>query len=180
MLRKFLLVLVGMFALAACDAPATQTFGADGRPLPGIYKISDRNKGAIQFRMLDSVNVLRKAAGASPVSLNARLNAAAATHSRDMSIQNRPWHFGADGSSPLDRLARVRYRGGLVGETISESFETELETLSAWMQEKQTRDVILDPRANEMGIAWFQEPNGKIWWTMILGQGATAASPLVN
>lgn len=180
MFRRLLLIVVGALALAACDAPATQTFGPDGKPLPGLYKINERNKGAIQFRMLDSVNVLRNAAGVGPVELNAKLNAAAATHSRDMSIQNRPWHFGADGSSPLNRLARVRYQGALVGETISESFETELETLSAWMGEAETRAIILDRRANELGIAWFQEPNGKIWWTMVLGRSQIATAQLVN
>ena len=34
---------------------------------------------------------------------------------------------------------------------------------------ENTRNVILDPRANELGFAWYQERNGKIWWTMILG-----------
>ncbi|MEO0569986.1 MAG: CAP domain-containing protein, partial [Pseudomonadota bacterium] len=59
--------------------------------------------------MLDSVNSLREAAGHGPVELNSQLNAAAATHSRDMSLQNRPWHFGSDGSSPIDRVKRVGY-----------------------------------------------------------------------
>jgi uncharacterized protein YkwD len=86
-----------------------------------------------------------------------------------MSVQNRPWNFGSDGSSPLDRIARVGYAGGLVGENIRETYETELETLSAWMEEPGPRAVILDPRARNMGFDWFQEPNGKIWWTLVLG-----------
>jgi uncharacterized protein YkwD len=115
------------------------------------------------------VNSLRQAAGVSPVQLDAQLNAAAATHSRDMSVQNRPWHFGSDGSSPIDRLRRVGYAGNLVGETISESYETELETLSAWMGQQDTRDVILSAQATRLGLSWFQEESGKIWWTMVLG-----------
>ena len=59
--------------------------------------------------------------------------------------------------------------GRLVGELISETYETELETLSAWMAQPDTRAVIMDPRRREMGFAWFQEPNGKIWWTMVTG-----------
>ena len=47
--------------------------------------------------------------------------------------------------------------------------ETEIETLAAWMEEPSTRDVILDPNASRMGLAWTQEPAGKIWWTMVLG-----------
>ena len=51
-----------------------------------------------------------------------------------MARQNRPWHFGSDGSSPLDRVKRAGYPGMMLGENISETYETELETLSAWMQ----------------------------------------------
>ncbi len=158
-----------LMALAACDTPPPVQFGPDGKPLPQIYRITDRDTADVQFRMLDAVNALRQAAAAPPVQLSSELTAAAATHSRDMSVQNRPWHFGSDGSSPLDRVARVGYGGRLLGENISETFETELETLSAWMSDPATRDVMLDPRAQDMGFAWFQEPNGKIWWTLILG-----------
>ncbi len=42
---------------------------------------------------------------------------------------------------------------------ISETFETELETLSAWMDEADTREIIMDPQRREIGFAWFQEPN---------------------
>ena len=127
--------------------------------------------------MLDGVNALRQARGSVPVKLSSELNAAAKTHARDMSIQNRPWHFGSDGSSPLDRVQRVGYQGRLIGENISETYETELQTLSAWMETAETREVILDPRARDMGFAWFQEPSGKIWWTLVVGQPAAQGQP---
>ena len=154
--------------LAACATPAPQV-GPDGLPLPQVYRITSRMENEIQFRMLDSVNALREASGASNLQLNSQLNAAAATHSRDMALQNRPWHFGSDGSSPIDRVQRVGYTGRLLGENISETYETELETLAAWMAEPTTREVMLDPRARNLGFAWHQEPSGKIWWTLITG-----------
>ncbi len=159
--------------LAACATPTPQ-LGPDGLPLPQVYRISDRMESEIQFRMLDSVNALRRASGANPLQLNSELNAAAATHARDMSLQNRPWHFGSDGSSPLDRVTRVGYSGAFLGENISETYETELETLSAWMADPATRDIMLDPRATDLGFSWFQEPNGKIWWTLITGSQASS------
>ncbi|MEL6957425.1 MAG: CAP domain-containing protein [Pseudomonadota bacterium] len=161
-------VILGLMALAACGPRPTTQLGPDGLPLPQVYRIGPEDASNVQFRMLDGLNALRQASGARPLRLNAQLNAAAATHSRDMSVQNRPWHFGSDGSSPLDRLRRVGYRGQLTGETISETYETEIETLGAWMREPNTRDVLLDPSANEMGFSWFQESNGKIWWTLVL------------
>jgi len=128
--------------------------------------------------MLDAVNALRATAGLSDVQLNSNLTAAAATHSRDMSVQNRPWHFGSDGSSPIDRAIRAGYQRTMLGENISETFETELETLTAWMDQPDTRDVILDPEAVDMGFSWFQEPGGKIWWTLNMGGGGPARAPI--
>jgi uncharacterized protein YkwD len=156
--------------LAGCAAPPPPpTMGPDGRPLPRVYRIAASDTDVIKFRMLDSVNALRQAAGVPSVALDAQLTAAAATHSRDMAVQNRPWHFGSDGSSPIDRVQRTGYPGQLVGETISETYETELETLAAWMDQPDTRRVILDPSARNMGFSWHQESNGKLWWTLILG-----------
>ena len=175
MIRKLIAIAFGLL-VAACATPEIQ-LGPDGKPLQQVYLIDERDTANIQFRILDGVNALRAASGAGQVRLSAELNAAAATHSRDMSIQNRPWHFGSDGSSPLDRVARAGYVGSLLGENISETYESELETLSAWMQQPDTRDVILDPRANDLGFSWFQEPNGKIWWTMILGAASATAQP---
>lgn len=169
MTRIFSLLLSALLFLSACETQTstTNSIGADGQPLPKVYRI--RNASKVQFRMLDSVNSLRAASGAGPVQLNAQLNAAAATHSRDMSNQNRPWHFGSDGSSPIDRVQRAGYPGAMLGETISETYETELETLAAWMDETGTRDVILEKRAVNIGFSWYQESSGKIWWTLVMG-----------
>ncbi|MGX0974366.1 uncharacterized protein YkwD [Roseovarius sp. MBR-51] len=170
MARLYILMVSALLALSACAAPpAPPQIGSDGKPLPRVYRISAGQTSEIQFRMLDSVNSLRQASGQPPLTLDSSLTAAAATHSRDMSIQNRPWHFGSDGSSPIDRIRRVGYSGNLVGETISETYETELQTLAAWMEEEGTRRVILSPDARKMGFSWLQERGGKIWWTMILG-----------
>lgn len=170
MSRPLLTVMLVVTALAAC-APPPPAIGPDGLPLPQVYRIRSSDANEIQFRMLDSVNALRQAAGAPPVQLDPNLRAAAATHSRNMSAQNRPWHFGSDGSSPIDRVARAGYTGSLIGENISETFESELETLAAWMEMPETRAIILDRRANQMGFDWYQESSGKIWWTLVMGQG---------
>ena len=175
--RRSLLSLIAALAVAACGAPPQNTMGPDGKPLPRVYRIGPGDTARIQFRMLDSVNALRQTAGAPALTLDARLTAAAATHARDMSVQNRPWHFGSDGSSPIDRARRAGYAGRVVGETLSETYETELETLAAWMENPDTRRVILDPAARDLGFSWHQESNGKIWWDMVLGAPAAAAFP---
>lgn len=171
MLRLISSLIAAVFVLAACTISSPEPTGGIR-----VYKISARDTGKIQFRLLDGVNALRQAAGVAPLQLNPQLTAAAATHAQDMAVQNRPWHFGSDGSSPLDRVRRAGYSGILMGENISETYETELETLAAWMDEPATRSVILDSDARDLGFAWFQEKNGKIWWTLVTGgQGVVQA-----
>ena len=176
--RRVFLAQGMVLALAACAAPSEPQLGADGKPLPRVYKIKDGRE--VSFRLLDSMNTLRAAKSLPPVSFDAALNAAAETHSRDMSVQNRPWHFGSDGSSPLVRVQRSGFTGRLLGENISETYETEITTLNAWMQSRDTRDVIMDPKAGEFGIGWYQEPSGKIWWVLLTAGGSAATAMAVG
>lgn len=175
MKKLSVLALCGAIALSACggSAPAVQ-YGPDGVPIPKMYRITAQEEAAISYRVLDSVNALRQARGLGQLQLNAELTAAAATHARDMSAQNRPWHFGSDGSSPLARAQRAGYRGKFLGENIAETYQTELETVANWMEDTNTRGVALNPAATDLGFAWYQESNGKIWWTMLTGGGSAA------
>jgi uncharacterized protein YkwD len=170
--RRTLILGLAATGLTACAAAPSRPLGPDGLPVQTAYIITPADEAAVTFRMLDSVNALRQAAGVPPVALDSQLTAAAATHARDMSIQNRPWLFGADGSSPVLRARRVGFTGRFLGETISESYESELATLTAWMDNDRTRTVILDRDARLMGFAWFQEPGGKLWWTLNMGAPA--------
>jgi uncharacterized protein YkwD len=168
MIRPICLLFIAALTLAGCATP-TPLLGPDGRPLPKAHVIKPKDEGRVTYSMVDSINALRRAAGAPDLTLNPLLTAAAATHSRDMAAQNRPWHFGSDGSSPIVRVQRTGYQGQMRGENISETYETELETLSAWMGLADTRAVILDPASRDVGFAWYQEPSGKIWWTLVTG-----------
>jgi len=163
-----MLLLLGAMTLAACQ-PTEPALGPDGKPLPQVYKITSKEAEIIPVRVQESMNSLRAVRGTAPVALNPQLNAAAQAHAQDMAQQNRAWHWGSDGSSMLDRGRRAGYPGHVIGENISETYETEIETLSAWMSVVDTRDVILNPAATQMGFGWYQEPSGKIWWTMVTG-----------
>lgn len=146
-----------LVALAACSGGSTGPVG------PG-------DPGEIRLRHVDSVNAVRAQAGVGPVQLSAELNAAAETHARDMSVQQRAWHFGSDLTSPRERAARAGYMGELVGENISEGADSDLTVLSSWLNFQDTRDVILSPKARGVGLGWYQEPSGKIWWVQVLGE----------
>lgn len=170
--RLAALALVSVLAISACETTTTNTparIGADGRPVSVVYRISAEDAPRVRQRMQDGLNTMRSQNGVQPLTGNAQLASAAATHARDMSFQQRPWHWGSDGSSPMQRAQRAGYRGEFTGELISETFENEVESVNAWMLERETRAVILDPRARDVGVGWHQDQNGKIWWTVVLG-----------
>ena len=169
MRRALYVVLISILGLVACDVPppATPTTGAQTGS--GVYRIAPEDAERVQLRLRDGMNAIRTSNGLAPLELDARLASAAATHAQDMSFQARPWHWGSDGSSPMVRVRRAGYGGMLVGELISETFENEVQTLSAWMRERETRDVIMDPRARQLGVGWYQEDNGKLWWVAVMG-----------
>ena len=96
MTRFSVLAVCAAAILSACASTSEPQLGPDGRPLPRIYKIGKSDEAEIPYRMLDSVNTLRSARGLVPLQLNAQLTSAAVAHARDMSAQNRPWHFGSD------------------------------------------------------------------------------------
>jgi uncharacterized protein YkwD len=149
-----------LLALAAC-APSQQEGG---------LRLTAADANPIRLRHLDAVNAVRAQEGLAPVQLSAELNAAAETHARDMAQQQRAWHFGSDLTSPRERAFRAGYRGEVAGENLSEGSDSDLTVLATWLDFPDTRAVIMDPAARGLGIGWYQEPTGKIWWVELLGQ----------
>jgi uncharacterized protein YkwD len=157
--RIFLAAFLALFALAACESGGG-----------GALRLTEADTNPIRLRHVDAVNAVRAENGLAPVQLSAELNAAAETHARDMANQQRAWHFGSDLTSPRERAFRAGYRGEIVGENLSEGSDSDLTVLATWLDFPDTREVILDPAARGLGIGWYQEPSGKIWWVELLGQ----------
>ena len=163
---KVFKVLTLTIILAACNPPSQKNRPGDGTV---IIKMKDIGIYTVQSRHLASINAVRESRGLSTLLLDNSLVRAAKSHALDMSAQNRPWHFGSDGSSPPDRLVNSGYYGEFIGENISETFEDDFNTLDEWMNIPLAASIILDPKATKMGIAWHQDTNGKIWWVQLMG-----------
>ncbi|SNR38702.1 CAP domain-containing protein [Paracoccus sediminis] len=163
------IAILSLVALAACQPRSLPPVAPDGQAMPSGNQTNQAETEQIPLRVLQQINTLRGNVAAPPLTLNPQLSAAALAHSRDMSAQNRAWHWGSDGSSPLDRARKAGYFGTVMGENISESYEDEIQTLTAWMGVRDTRDVIMDPAATNLGFALYQEPSGKRWWTLLTG-----------
>lgn len=165
-LRAFL-VMLSVLALTACAPPVPEEVN-------GVRMIPDSEVNDIRTAHVDALNAFRASNNLPPVTLSARLTAAAATQARDMSVQRRMWHFGSDGTSPADRAARAGYSGRVLGENISESFDDPVTLFQSWVDDPTTRPVMLSPEADNVGIAFYQERNGKLWWVQLLGDSAEA------
>lgn len=169
MRMRFVKTLVAVFGLLAMAACTTTPESANG-----VRLIRPGEVNAIRTAHVDALNAFRQSQGRRAVQLDSALTAAAATHARDMSVQRRAWHFGSDGTSPRDRALRARFNGRVVGENISESFDDGVSVFQSWLNDGFTRSVMLDPSADAVGIAFYQESNGKLWWVQVLGQSAAA------
>tara|TARA_Y100001934_G_C11806619_1_gene519618 strand:- start:70 stop:564 length:495 start_codon:yes stop_codon:yes gene_type:complete len=164
MVRKISIIILSTF-LAGCLDPAELTTSS-GK----TYWISKSRAEKMHGKMVDAVNFLRIENSLREIVIHESLNLAASAHSQDMYQQDRAWHFGADGSSPIERIAKFGFTGELIGENIAETYEDDVSTLNAWMDQENTRSIILDKDANYMGLGWHQAEDGKIWWTQIFGK----------
>ena len=171
-LPKTALALLATLTLSACvlnpsAAPSVDSSGASKR---GTYAVTVKNVDAIRNRGVTEINRIRSAQGLGPVVLDPMLTRAADAHSADISRQNRAWDFGSDGSTPISRIQRAGYHGRLIGELVSQTYETEIKAINHWMQQPEQREILLDPRATAVGFGVMQEDNNKIWWTLTIAQ----------
>ena len=132
-------------------------------------KIDNFDSLEIRKRHLDYLNALRQERGLTNLQISDSLNSSAATHARDIFKQQRAWNFGSDGSSPQKRAEVSGFKGVITGENVSETYEGEFLVLQVWLKNSLSRSVLLNKEATHLGLGWFQQENGKIWWVQVLG-----------
>lgn len=162
MFRLGIVMLVAALGLSGCIE----------REESGITRITEQQADSIRLNQLDLVNTVRAAAGAPALTLSAALTAAADTHARDMASQLRAWNFGSDRSSPQTRAERAGFDGLITSEDVAETFMDNVGIFQAWISDPRAREAMANPSATHMGLGWYQEANGKIWWVMDIGAGS--------
>ncbi|HVG11120.1 MAG TPA: CAP domain-containing protein [Thermoanaerobaculia bacterium] len=106
----------------------------------------------VRAEMLATVNARREAAGAPPIVLDPRLNAAAQKHAEDMLTRSFYDHRNLEGLQPRDRVVQAGYRPFLVAENIARGHTTVEEAMDAWMQSRGHRGNLLNPAFTQMGV----------------------------
>lgn len=82
----------------------------------------------------------------------------------------RATHMGPDGSDPIQRGVRSGYEGRILGEALAESVEGARDTLKLWMGHDQTRAVLLESEAREVGLSCIGDRHvGPVHWDLVLG-----------
>jgi uncharacterized protein YkwD len=162
---RFLILLTAVLAVSGCLT----------EPNNGVHRITAAEANAIRLNQLDLVNAVRAQAGVPALTLSAELTAAADTHARDMAAQLRAWNFGSDRSSPQTRAERAGFVGLVTGEDVAETFFDNVEIFQAWVKDPLSKEAMLNPDATHMGLGWYQEENGKLWWVMDIGAAAAEA-----
>ena len=165
-MKKLLLISSLVLILFSCVASNPSTYlGYSKSGMIGKF-----NPTKIRSRHVEVVNALRYEKGLQELSYSKALNASARTHAMDISNQKRAWNFGSDYSSPQDRAELSGFIGIIRGENVSETFEGEFEVLQVWLKNSLSSHIILDPKATHIGLGWFQEASGTIWWVQEIGQ----------
>ena len=132
-------------------------------------RIENFDSVEIRKRHLDYLNAIRQERGLTNLQISNSLNSSAATHARDIFKQQRAWNFGSDGSSPQKRAEVSGFKGVVTGENVSETYEGEFLVLKVWVNNSFSRSVLLNKEATHLGLGWYQQENGKIWWVQVLG-----------
>ena len=132
-------------------------------------RIENFDSVEIRKRHLDYLNAIRQERGLTNLQISNSLNSSAATHARDIFKQQRAWNFGSDGSSPQKRAVISGFKGVVTGENVSETYEGEFLVLQVWVKNSFSRSVLLNKEATHLGLGWYQQDNGKIWWVQVLG-----------
>ena len=132
-------------------------------------RIENFDSVEIRKRHLDYLNAIRQERGLTNLKISNSLNSSAATHARDIFKQQRAWNFGSDGSSPQKRAEVSGFKGVVTGENVSETYEGEFLVLKVWVKNSFSRSVLFNKEATHLGLGWYQQDNGKIWWVQVLG-----------
>jgi uncharacterized protein YkwD len=123
--------------------------------------------------VLAIVNAERAKAGCGPLTIDARLAAAARKHSADMLARKYFSHVTPDGVTMAQRIDREGYRWWAIGENIAAGQREPADVMRAWMNSPGHRANILNCKFKQIGIgvAGYPARNapGRPVWTQDFG-----------
>lgn len=121
-------------------------------------------------QVLQLINLERAEADLGPVVLNPALTRVATDFACRMIDQNFFLHHDPDtGEGPGDRARAADYLFYAVGENLAAGQATAAEVMDVWMESPAHRQIILDRRWQEVGIAVRFGGEYSIYWVQEFG-----------
>ena len=154
--RTFIVLLA--LPLAACAGVA--------RSMPGV------TEGPPAAAVVEQINAVRALHGLPPLSPAPRLAAAARAHAWEQAALGRISHYGEDGSTLEERVARAGYAMRAGGENVAAGWEDAATVAAGWWDSPPHRENLLRAQTSEIGVGTARGPRGRAYWTLIVAAPA--------
>lgn len=159
MSRFAVLVLV---AVLGCRAPAQLPKAVEPRATDDVKLSADEQA------VLDDTNAERKKAGLDPLTVDAKLLAAARGHAANMAKTDRLDHT-LDGLTAADRVKAAGYEFSRTGENIAWNQKTPKAAVAGWMQSAGHKENLLNTDFTQIGVAAAKNAKGEPYWVQVFG-----------
>jgi uncharacterized protein YkwD len=126
--------------------------------------------------LLEAHNAERAKAKLPPLTANPKLAAAALAHATDMAATSTLSHEGTDGSTPVVRIERERYRYRSAGENVARGQRGVAAVMTTWMESPEHKKNILGD-FQEMGAAVVSDKTGARFWCVDFGTAYADLKP---
>jgi uncharacterized protein YkwD len=132
--------------LAICTLVALATLGAGSAQAAGPHRVS-----RAQSTLLTAINAARAESGVAPLRMSVSLTNAATWQSQVLAQAGYIDHTSPDGSTLVDRLTRVRWRGTAAGEDLAVT-SSPGDAVSLWLASPGHRANLLSPAFRSVGL----------------------------
>lgn len=156
---------LGLLALAG----GPDALARDDSPAPSA-EVADRPA------LLEAHNRERAASKLPPLKSNAKLDAAALEHARDMARHDKMTHEGSDESTPAQRVERQDYHYQTIGENVAAGQRSVPEVMRTWMDSPPHKKNILGD-FTEIGSACVRSRDGTPYWCVDFGRPIPLLDP---
>ena len=119
--------------------------------------------------VVDRTNAERVRRGLRPLTVDARLGAAAQAHSADMVQRGFFAHESPDGRQVWDRAVAAGYAYRKVAENIAAGQRSAEEVVRGWMESPGHRANILDGDLTQIGVGRADGGSYGVYWTQVFG-----------
>ncbi|MEO9576793.1 MAG: CAP domain-containing protein [Tateyamaria sp.] len=111
----------------------------------------------------------RRRAGLTRLIQRPLLDTLAQNHAAYLQKTGHLTHLDASENTPDRHAARLGYTGHILGQALAETHRFTPDTVTYWLADTATHEVLMDHRARDIGLAMTSDTDGKIWWVAIFG-----------